>query len=143
MKCKEQFYVILYETRMHSNGMRTVRCSSPLLGVGVSAHRSGVHPSWCLSRGVSTCQGCLPTRGVSVHQRGCLPTRRGVCLPGGMSACQGGVCLPDGGCLLRGGVSACRRGVYTSPCGQTDICEKITFLLLLLRTVMRFNSHLV
>ena len=53
--------------------MRTVRCSSRLLGKG----------GCCLPRkGVSACQG-------------------GVCLPGGMFACQGVVC-PEGVCLLGG-----------------------------------------
>ena len=45
-------------------------------------------------------------------------------LPRRVSARRGGVCP---------GVSA-RREVYT-PCGQTDICENITFPQLLLRTV--------
>ena len=54
---------------------------------------------------------------------------RGVSHQGeGVSAkgvCSGGFCL--GGCLPR--------GVYTSPCGQTDTCKNITFPQLLLRTV--------
>ena len=41
---------------------------------------------------------------------------------------------------LGGGLSAWQGGVHTSPRGQTDTCENITFLQLLLRTVTRNNS---
>ena len=58
---------------------------------------------------------------------------------GGRVSAQGGVypggVSPVGRCLPRG-VSAWQ-GVYTSsPCGQTDTCENITFPQLLLRTVI-------
>ena len=46
--------------------------------------------------------------------------------------------------LLGGGVSAqgvSARGVYTSPRGQTDTCENITFPQLLLRTVIIDNRE--
>ena len=92
---------------MHSSRMRTVCCSSCVLG-------GGVYPRG----GVSACQG------------------RGVC--------PGGVCLL-GGVWLPRGVSACRgrggEGLYTSPCGQTDTCENITFPQLLLRTVKRHDGE--
>ena len=111
---------------MHSSRIHTVRCSSCLLGRGVSAREGvgGLH-----GRGV--CPGCLP--------RGCLP---GGCLPGRcvlggvwwqMSAqkgvCPGGVhsggcvcqvvsawgCLPTG-CLPRGEclpmVGVCQTPLY-------------------------------
>ena len=70
----------LMRTRKHSSRMRTVRCSSHLLGCG------GVV---CLARGV-------PAKG----------------------------------------------GVYTSPCGQIDTCENITFPQLLLRMVTIDCVHL-
>ena len=70
--------MFIMKTRMHSSRMRTVRCSSRLLGRGVSA-QGGV----CL--GVSTCQG----RGVSACQEGCLPAGVGVSAQEGISACQG------------------------------------------------------
>ena len=85
------------ETRMHSSRMRTVCCSSRLLGVGGPV---------CLPRRVYL-QEVSASQGVSAWA---------------VSACQEGVYLPGGGC--------------TPPlCEQTDICENITFLQLLLRMV--------
>ena len=63
------------KTRMHSSRMRTVRCSSRLLGGGSGP--GGV----CLPGG-SACQGGLPVRG-------CLPAME---------------CMPAMGCLPRGWV---------------------------------------
>ena len=90
------------KTRMHSSRMRTVHCSSRLLG-------GGCLPGTGVSRGVGVCRGCLP---------------RGVC-PGGMLR---GVCA-QGGCLLRDvcpmGVcqGVCTQGVsHPSPCEQNDRC---------------------
>ena len=93
----------LFETRMHSSGMRTTRLLT------VSQH--------ALGRGVSA-WGYLP-RGVSAQgaglARGCLPLVLGESGPGGVSASgPGGMCIP-----------ACN-GADT-PCGQTDTCENITF----------------
>ena len=108
--------------------MRTVCCSSHLLGGGV-----------CLSGCLPTTGGCLPAtgeclpaRGVSASQEGvCLPgggvsAQEGVCLPRGMSACQWGVCLP-GGCLA------------DPPWTEflTHACGNITFPQLRLRTVLK------
>ena len=71
--------------------------------------------------GTFRCSSRLPG-GMSTQGEGRLP--RGVRLEGGV--CPGGVCLE--------GVSA--RGVYTTtPRGQTDTCENITFPQLLLRLV--------
>ena len=81
------FHYVPTRTRMYSSRIRTVRCSSRLLGrSGVSA--GGVCPGGvCL--GVSfwggLCLGCLPGK---VSAWGCLP--RG-CLPGG---CLTRGCLP-------------------------------------------------
>ena len=102
-------------TRIHSSRMHTVRCSSHL---GGSACEGSVCPGGvCLPGVVSACQR--------------VSACGGVCL--GVSTCQGIVCLSGGVCLP--GVSACQ-GVYTFPNGQTDTCENITFLQLLLRTVI-------
>ena len=83
---------IHWETRMHTGGMRTVRCSSHLLRWGVDVCPRGcLSMGGCLSRGVCP-GGCLP--------RGCLPTG---CLPRGMSA-QGVSawgCVCPWGCLPR------------------------------------------
>ena len=64
---------------------------------------------------------------------GCVPYSGrlgggGVC-PGGVSA-KRGVCL-SGWCLSRVVIH------LPLPCGQTDACENITFLQLLLRTVIK------
>ena len=88
------------ETRMHSSGMHTVRCSGHGGGVYPSMHWSGgcVYPSMHWERGVFQHEltgwgGVYP----SMHWAGgCLP-RRGVCLGGG-SVCLGGKCLPGGVC---------------------------------------------
>ena len=148
----------LFITTMHFSRMRTVRCSSRLLGGGAGVCLPGGGGVYL--EGVSA-QGGLPARGGGLP-RGCLPIG---CLPGGslprwVSACQGVVstqwgCLPresacQGGlprrvsawevsaqgcvCLL-GGVCLPAGGCILPLCGQTDTCENITFPQLLLRTV--------
>ena len=74
-----------FKTRMHSNRMRTIRCSGRLGGV-------------CLPRGVSAQGVCLPWGSI-------CPGGWGVCLEGG--GCLPGRCLPErcvcsGGCLSGG-----------------------------------------
>ena len=128
---------------MHSSRMRTVRCSSRLLGWGEGGCRcicrwgrgylpGGLHAR-VRGRPGGVCRGCL-LRGCLL--RGCLPrgVSAGGCLPG-VSAqggvCPGVVCL--GGCLLRG-VSApggvCWGCVYllrVPPVNRmTDRCKNIT-----------------
>ena len=71
--------------------------------------------------GGGVCPDGVSTRGVSAWGGVCL----GVSAQGRVST-QGG-CVCPGGCLPG--------GEYTSPCGQTDTSENITFLQLLLRTV--------
>ena len=119
----------LFITTMHFSRMRTVRCSSRLLGGGGLPARW----RWCVPRGRvcpggSACKGgglprgCLPggslprwvsaCQGVVSTQWGCLP-RESACkggLPRRVSAWEvsaqgcvcllGGVCLPAGGCIL-------------------------------------------
>ena len=85
---------------MHSSGMRTAR----LLTVSQHALSRG-----CLPEGVSAWGGvCQGTGGVL--SRGCLPG----------SVCPGG-CLPGAGDISQHAMG------QTPPCGQTDICENITF----------------
>ena len=58
---------------------------------------------------------------------GVVPAQ-GVYLPGGVPA--QGVYLPGGSVPAQGGVPARGEGYlprYSSPCGQTDTCETITF----------------
>ena len=106
---------------MHSSRMRTVRCSSHLLGGG-GICAGGVFPGECLNRGVSTQGG--------VCRGGCLS--RG-CLPGGVSG-QGGVYLVYWGCLAD-----------IPPWTEflTHTCENITFPQLRLRTVKMVPVMLV
>ena len=97
--------------------MRTVRCSSCLLGGGVSAQGSA-GAGVLSARGVSAQRGCLPRGllGVGVVCPGdCLP-REGVC-PGGWGFLpRGGVCLgcvSTWGCLPRGEGGVWLGGVST------------------------------
>ena len=71
--------------------------------------------------------GCVPSAAVAVSADVCL----------GEGVCPGG-CLPRGGSLQ--GVCVPRE-VNTSPCGQTDDYENITFLKLLLRMLIKENSR--
>ena len=112
MTCTSELVTLLFQTRMHSSRMRTVRCSSRLPG-GVSA--GGCLPGACLPGGV--CQG-VSAKGMSAQVGVCpggLPkgvsTRGDVC-PGGVCSrgCLPGGCLPD-----------------TSPVDRmTDMCKNIT-----------------
>ena len=52
-------------TRMHSSRMRTVRCSSRLLGGGGLSACHGVCPGGC--------RVCLPEGGLPAGEGGCLP----------------------------------------------------------------------
>ena len=146
----------LFITTMHFSRMRTVRCSSRLLGGGGLPARW----RWCVPRGRvcpggvclqgGVCPGGVYPLGVCLGglcPGGCLPAR-GWCLPSGgvcpgslpargdlprrVSAwevsAQGCVCLLGGVCLPAG-------GCILPLCGQTDTCENITFPQLLLRTV--------
>ena len=136
--------------------MRTVRCSGRLGEGGVGACLGGVclPEGSCLPRRVSA-WGCLP-RGCLPGGGGCLPSglsAQSRCLPAGVYDCVG--CLPGGVCLggvcLRRAVSAWggaqppfgSRGRHSSLWTEflTHACENITFLQLLLRTVMTWTWH--
>ena len=93
------------KTRMHSSRMRTVRCSSRLLGGGVSG------PG-----------GCLPARGVCLSGGSAC---QGVSACHGVYACHGGVCQEGGlglGCLPGGSLPrrVCGGCLANPPCEQNN-----------------------
>ena len=103
--------LISLKTRMHSSGMRTSRlltvsqhalgvgvCTPACTGQGVCVSQHALGRGWCVSPSMHWAGGCIPA---------C--TGQGVSAQG-MSAWRG---LP--------------RGWQTPSCGQTDICENMTF----------------